>query len=294
MKQHKDSWFQWGRSVRLAVAAPLAALVCAFSPAASSAYLGSAESFAVLAGTAVTCTDSAITGDVGVVLPTGFTNTNCTVSGTVHAGDAAAIQAYADYLAAYLAVAEIPCTVTLTGSLAGLTLTPGVYCFDAAATTTGGTLTLKGPVNGVWLFKVGTSGVGALTGTNFSVVTSGGAQACNVTWWVAQDATLTDSNFQGTILAGADITTTRGTYNGDAFAGGTGSSDIPTGAVTLTGATLAGCDASGTIPTPPRQRCNQGVGNGAEGCDPGNSNQGNPARSNDELGGIPGDPGRKR
>ena len=62
--------------------------------------------------------------------------------------------------------------------------------------------------------------------------------------------------------------------------------------MTLTGTTLAGCEATGTIPT--RQRCNQGVGNGAEGCDPGNSNQGNPGRSNDELGGTPGDPGRKR
>ncbi len=39
--------------------------------------------------------------------------------------------------------------------------------------------------------------------------------------------------------------------------------------------------------------CNQGVGNGPEGCDPGNSNQGDPNRSNDELGGTPGNPGRK-
>jgi hypothetical protein len=39
--------------------------------------------------------------------------------------------------------------------------------------------------------------------------------------------------------------------------------------------------------------CNQGVGNGPEGCDPGNSNQGNPFHSNDELGGVPGNPGRK-
>ncbi len=32
--------------------------------------------------------------------------------------------------------------------------------------------------------------------------------------------------------------------------------------------------------------CNQGKGNGAEGCDPGNSNQGDPTRSNDEPGGT--------
>jgi len=38
--------------------------------------------------------------------------------------------------------------------------------------------------------------------------------------------------------------------------------------------------------------CNQGVGNGPEGCDPGNSNQGNPANSNDEKGGVPGNPGK--
>jgi hypothetical protein len=42
-----------------------------------------------------------------------------------------------------------------------------------------------------------------------------------------------------------------------------------------------------------QSKCNQGVGNGPEICDPGNSNQGDPSRSNDELGGTPGDPGRK-
>ena len=37
-------------------------------------------------------------------------------------------------------------------------------------------------------------------------------------------------------------------------------------------------------------KCNQGVGNGPEGCDPGNSNNKRP--SNDENGGRPGNPGR--
>ena len=43
----------------------------------------------------------------------------------------------------------------------------------------------------------------------------------------------------------------------------------------------------------PKQKraCNQGVGNGPEGCDPGNSNHNQP--SNDENGGTPGNPGRK-
>lgn len=40
-----------------------------------------------------------------------------------------------------------------------------------------------------------------------------------------------------------------------------------------------------------KPRCNQGVGNGPEGCDPGNSNHNQP--SNDENGGVPGAPGRQ-
>jgi hypothetical protein len=58
------------------------------------------------------------------------------------------------------------------------------------------------------------------------------------------------------------------------------------------------CDSNGRSgrPTPQacgKEHCNQGVGNGPEGCDPGNSNQGDPNRSNDERGGTPGNPGRK-
>jgi hypothetical protein len=62
----------------------------------------------------------------------------------------------------------------------------------------------------------------------------------------------------------------------------------------MTGTDLVGCEStSGGGGGNTHQRCNQGVGNGPEGCDPGNSNQGNPFRSNDELGGVPGNPGRK-
>jgi hypothetical protein len=41
---------------------------------------------------------------------------------------------------------------------------------------------------------------------------------------------------------------------------------------------------------PKHRHCDQGVGNGSEGCDPGNSNNHN--GSNDEGGGSPGNPGR--
>jgi len=260
----------------VALAAPSA--VTASKPA-------SASNFAVLSAApdalgAVTLTGSTVNGDVGSSGPmASVVQTGSTITGAVIAPVSA--QVLADFNRAYDALALVPCDETLTGTLAGITLAPGVYCFDAAATLTG-VLTLKGPANGIWIFKVGTSGTGALTGTNFSVVMAGGGQPCNVTWWVAQAATLTDSNFVGTILAGAAITITRGTFYGDAFA---------KAAVTMTGTTLTGC--AGGKGNGGGSKCNQGVGNGSENCDPGNSNQGDENRSNDEKGGTPGDPGRK-
>ena len=274
------------RTARLAVITLFAAVLFA-SPfhaafAEPAPALGSAGSFAVLAGTAVTCTDSLVFGDVGVWPGTAITQTTSTINGTVHPGDGVAKQAYIDFLSAYNALALEPCDyILLSGNLASQVLVPGVYCVKAASTTTGGTLTLSGPPNGIWIFKIGTSGTGALTGTNFSVVMEGGGSPCNVYWWVAEAATMTDSDFQGTILAGAAITVTGGTFDGDALA---------LAAVTMTGATITGCEQTSQ---PVRSRCNQGVGNGPENCDPGNSNQGDPSRSNDELGGTPGNPGRK-
>ena len=107
----------------------------------------------------------------------------------------------------------------LRGTLAGVTLAPGVYCFTAAATLTG-KLTLNGPVNGIWIFKIGTGGTGALTATNFSVVMAGGGQMNNVYWRVTDAVTMTDSILQGTILAGRGTTITRGSLVGRALSKG--------------------------------------------------------------------------
>jgi hypothetical protein len=257
----------------------------AFAPS-----LGSAGSYGILAGTAVTCTSAVVLGDVGIHPGTAVTHTNCTITGAIKRGDAAR-RAQQDFLLAYT-ILDTPCDTgdtILTGTLAGETLGPGTYCFEAAAALTG-TLTLDGGGNpdAVWIFKVGTGGTGALTGTNFTVHMINGGDPCNVYWWVAEAATLTDSTFMGTILAGAAITVTAGTFSGNA---------LTQSAVTITGAVLTSCAQVTTPPPPPHPQpnagCNQGVGNGPEGCDPGNSNQGNPARSNDERGGTPGNPGRK-
>ncbi len=255
-----------------------------------SSFAASTSTFTLLGNAAVTCTDGTVIGSVGTFLaaPTGaITLTSCPVSGTVDIGDGSAIQAYNAFLATYASLAPQPSDVctTLTGTLAGVTLAPGAYCFDAAATLTG-VLTLDGPSNGTWLFKIGTSGTGALTGTNFSVVMASGGQGCNVTWWVAQAATMTTSAVQGNILAGAAITLTGGSFGGNAWS---------QAGVTVTGTAVAGCAGSnggnGNGNGGNGSKCNQGVGNGPELCDPGNSNNHN--GSNDENGGTPGNPGRK-
>ena len=202
--------------------------------AQASGGLGSAAGFAVLANTAVTCTDGTVTGLVGVnSSSTAITSTRCNMQTQVAPG------AYADFQTVYNGIAASlgPCTETfgIADTLAGVSLGPGIYCFTAAATLTG-TLTLAG--DGPWVFEIGTLGTGALTATNFTVV---GSNPCNATWWVSQAATTTTSAFQGAILAGADITLTGTSLAGRAFA---------TGAVTMTGSNVFGCTAGGTVATP--------------------------------------------
>jgi len=195
--------------------------------------LGAASSFAVLAGTAVTCTDGTVTGNVGVYPGTAITQTSCPVTGNINRGDSTAAQAEGDFLTAYGQFATLHCDQTFTDTTLGNhTFRPGVYCFEAALTS-GGVWTLDGPADGIWIFKIGTLGTGALTGTGLSVVNAIGAPPpCkNVYWWVSQAVTMTDSAFAGTILAGAAITLTRGTFNGDALA---------KAAVTITGTKVSG------------------------------------------------------
>jgi hypothetical protein len=226
-------------SVMALTAALLSAAPFHSAYAAAAPALGTSATYAILAGPSVTLTDSTVTGDVGSGLPfSTVTQTNSAVTGIVHQGDASSIAAYNAFLGSYDALATEPCNVTLTGTLAGQVLAPNVYCFDAAATLTG-QLTLDGPANGVWIFKVGNLGTGALTGTNFSVVMAGGGQACNVYWWVAEAVTMTTSNFQGSILAGLDSTFTGGSLIGR---------DLTKGASTLTGAAFSSCGSGPILP----------------------------------------------
>ena len=204
-------------TARLAVLASVGALLVAARDSTAQSG-GAVLSFAILGGPAVTCTRSMTSGDVGVASTAAFTNT---------------AQGYTDFLSAYNNVAAAPCSgAILTGTLAGRSLAPGVYCVSAEAKT--GILTLNGPADGSWTFKI-TDGAytGALTGTSFSVVMAGGGQACNVTWWSEAATTLTDSDLKGNVLSGAGLTLTRGSFVGRALA---------KAGVTLTDVTsLGGC-----------------------------------------------------
>lgn len=209
--------------------------------------LGASSSFTLLGGPAVTTTTSNVTGDVGAGLPGGLvTQTGGTITGLVHSGDAAAIAAYTEFLGIFSAVGLIPCstdpTHSLSGTLSGVTLAPGVYCFDAAAALTGVlTLNAGGRANPIWIFKVN----GAITGTGFTVVMAGRAAPCNVTWWTNSAVTMTNSDFKGNVLAGAGVTFTGGTYAGQAMA---------KAAVTLTNVTAPGGCAT-IIAPPPADSC---------------------------------------
>jgi len=254
--------------------------------AATAPNLGSAVGFAVLGASTVTCTGaSAITGDVGVSPGSAITGfPPCTLTGTLHAADAVSAQAQTDALSAYNDAKGAACTTDLTGQdLGGMTLAPGVYCFSSSAQLTG-TLNLNG--GGVYIFQIGST---LTTASNSSVLISN-AQPCdassNVYWQVGSSATIgTGTAFAGNILALTSITLTTGaTLQGRAIA--------LNGAVTMDTNTIIACgQTNGGGGHESHSKCNQGVGNGPEGCDPGNSNNHN--TSNDENGGTPGDPGRQ-
>jgi hypothetical protein len=228
----------------------IAALFCSPSPGVAAGVapdLGAAESFAVLGASTVTCTvASVVTGDVGVSPGSSITgfNPDCTLTGTIHAADAVALQAHLDAGLANEALAGAACTTNLTGQdLGGLTLAPDVYCFDSSAQLTG-TLYLTGA--GPWIFKIKST---ITTASNSSVVVlNNSGQACdgsNVFWQIGSSATLgTGTQFVGNIIAYASIGLDPGAkLDGSALA--------LNGAVTLSGSNSVSVCNSGGGPFPP-------------------------------------------
>ncbi|HEY0156995.1 MAG TPA: ice-binding family protein [Thermoanaerobaculia bacterium] len=198
--------------------------------AAAQISLGTAETFGVLGGSTVTNTGATtVNGNVGVSPGTAVTGfpPGVVVGGAIHSNDAVAVQAQNDLTTAYNDIVATPCTTNLTGqNLGGMTLTPGVYCFDTSAQLTGAlTLDANGDPDALFLFKIGST-LTTASGSSVTVI-DGGSPCGNVFWQVGSSATLgTGTSFAGDILALTSITLTTG-------ANTTGRTLARNGAVTL-------------------------------------------------------------
>jgi hypothetical protein len=195
----------------LVIGAGLAGLLVLPTPGFALATLGSAAGYAVLAGSAITSTGvTTVQGDVGLSpgisitgMPAGQPN-----PGVIHTADPAAALAKLDLGVMYGSLASAVCGTRLTGvNLGAHTLTPGVYCFAAAAGLTGVvTLDAQGDPNAVFVFQMGST---LTVASGASVALVNGAQASNVWWQVGSSATLgIGSTTVGTIIASASITLT--------------------------------------------------------------------------------------
>jgi hypothetical protein len=202
--------------------------------------LGTAGNHVVLAKTAISSVPSSgLTGDVGLSpaaasFVTGFSlvadSTNVfsrstQVVGKVFAANYAVptpvslTTAVGNMESAYTDAAGRPTPDFLelgTGNIGGLTLAPGLYKWTSTVTVPAD-VTLAGGANDVWIFQ--TTGDLAVA-TLKSVTLSGGAQAKNVFWQIAGQATLgANSHFEGIILSKTAITLQTGaTMNGRALA----------------------------------------------------------------------------
>jgi hypothetical protein len=167
--------------------------------------LCAAESFAVLASTAVIATlpNTYVTGDMGVspgtILP-GFPTVVAPYA--EYANDAQAIAATVSANALKANLLGTRNAEVLGPDLGGLTLNPGVYtCLTTGGIAAGGTLTLDGP--GFYIFQIGTT---MTTAGLSNVVLINGASANQIFWQCGTTASFSGDTFYGTIVAGIAIT----------------------------------------------------------------------------------------
>jgi hypothetical protein len=131
------------------------------------------------------------------------------VSGLVYASDYAVptpgnlTTAVSDMETAYTnsnnLVTPAPVVGLGAGDISGLTLPPGLYKWGTGVLVTNAGVTLAGGPNDTWVFQIGVD----LTINNSAIIhLTGGAQAKNIYWVVAGQATLgTNVIFNGDILS---------------------------------------------------------------------------------------------
>jgi hypothetical protein len=200
--------------------------------------LGTAGNYVIVAKTAINnSSTSAITGDLGLSpaaasyitgLPltkaTGYA-TSAQVTGKIYAADMAdptpanLTTAVNNMVTAYNDAAGRPSpdfSELGTGNIGGKTLVPGLYKWTSNVIIPTA-VTIAGGPNDVWIFQIS----GNLTMSSaVNITLSGGAQAKNIFWQVAGQATLgTTSHFEGVILSMTGITLQTGaSMNGQALA----------------------------------------------------------------------------
>ena len=172
---------------------------------------GNCGSFALHSGTAMTfaATGSVMVGDIGIS-PGVASATGAFAQPSGAEYDATSTLSAAcqkDKLAAGSALASLPCT-SVAADLAGMTLTPGVYCTASGAfvISAAGVLTLDGAGNpgSEFVFQAAST---VITGAATSVALVNSAQGGNVYWSVGSSATLgAASAMYGNIIAVASIT----------------------------------------------------------------------------------------
>ena len=212
--------------------------------------LGTAGSYAVLAGSTVTNTGSSvINGNVGVsagCAVTGFPPG--IVNGTINKCNGPAAHAKSDLTTAFNQAMGLFPTGNLTGKdLGGLTLKQGVYSFSSSAQLTG-VLTLTGKPGAVFVFQIGST---LITASSSSVIfinslTGKRMNDPHIYWVVGSSATLgTGTKFAGNILALTSITLNTGASIT------CGSALARNGAVTLdTNVITKNCGGGTTVPEP--------------------------------------------
>jgi hypothetical protein len=246
------------KEMPLGLSLALAAALLQVNANAQEVNLGTANNFAVLAGSAVPNTGSTVIngGNVGLSpgsSVTGFPPGMVNAPYTIHIGDAVALDAQNDLTAAYNVAAGLPVTQTLTGqNLGGLTLTPGVYFFATSALLTG-TLTLNdmGNPDAVFVFQIGTA-LTTATGSSVATIndpTAGAIPGISVFWQIGSSATLgTGTAFEGNVLAKASITADSGATVDGRLLAETGSVTLNDNLITVPPAEVVGGGGTPSVP----------------------------------------------
>lgn len=175
--------------------------------------LGTADAFAILAGSTITNTgDSVIDGDLGLHPGTAVSGfPPAILNGALHLTDAVAQQAKTDLTTAYKDAAGRPFSASSPPDIGGRTLSAGVYrtgSVPSLGLTGNLTLDAQGDPRAVFIFQVEST---LVTATDSSVSLINGAQSCNVYWQVGSSATLgTRTAFRGNILASTSISLNNG------------------------------------------------------------------------------------